>query len=69
MRSKTLNEPANHYWNEVRVNSNEFSVAGKVEHIVNSTKIIISSLYYTRRINITIHPRSCRHGREWRLLR
>ncbi len=22
MRSKTLNEPANRYWNEVRVNSN-----------------------------------------------
>ncbi len=69
MRSKTLNEPANYCWNEVRVNSNEFSAAGKVEHIVNSTKIMISSLYYMRRINITIHPRSCRYGREWRLLR
>lgn len=40
MRSKTLNEPANYCWNEVRVNSNEFSVAGRVRHLKESPPLI-----------------------------
>ena len=44
MRSKTSNEPANRYWNEVRVNSNNWDIG--TSHGIKKNLVFLADYFY-----------------------